>query len=168
MVGLLENSMLQGSLIIGEGDFECCFPEVSGYRYFLIKTPANRTDEVRQVLEDRLGDEGFDAEPADAVLAQLLAVQNAYLSTFQSLGALGLLFGTFGLATVQIRNVVERRGELALLRATGFGRRQLARLVLYENVSLLAVGLARCLRGIAGRRASQVFRGRVDSVVVAA
>ena len=142
VVGLLENSMLQGSLIIGEADFERCFPEVSGYRYFLIKTPANQTDQVRQVLEDRLGDEGFDAEPADAVLAQLLAVQNAYLSTFQSLGTLGLLFGTFGLATVQIRNVVERRGELALLRATGFGRRQLARLVLYENVSLLAVGLS--------------------------
>lgn len=142
IVGLLENSLLQGSLMIGEPDFERYFPEVSGYRYFLIKTPLSRAGEVRQILEDRLGDEGFDAEPADAVLAQLLAVQNAYLSTFQSLGALGLLFGTFGLATVQLRNVMERRGELALLRATGFDRRQLARLVLYENASLLAVGLA--------------------------
>jgi len=141
IVGLLENSMLQGALLISEAAFERCFPDVSGYRYFLVKTPPAKVEQVRQVLEDRLGDQGFDAVEADQVLAQLLAVQNAYLSTFQSLGALGLLFGTFGLATVQARNVVERRGELALLRATGFRQRQLAKLVLYENVALLATGL---------------------------
>ncbi|HPM83186.1 MAG TPA: ABC transporter permease, partial [Candidatus Anammoximicrobium sp.] len=64
-----------------------------------------------------------------------------YLSTFQSLGALGLLLGTFGLATVQVRNVIERRGELALLRASGFRRRRLAGLVMLENVALLLGGL---------------------------
>jgi ABC-type antimicrobial peptide transport system permease subunit len=38
--------------------------------------------------------------------------------------------------------VIERRGELALLRATGFTRRSLARMVLIENVGLLMTGLA--------------------------
>ena len=38
--------------------------------------------------------------------------------------------GTFGLAAVQLRSVLERRGELALLRAVGFRRRLLAALVL--------------------------------------
>ena len=56
-------------------------------------------------------------------LAQFLAVQNTYLSTFQSLGALGLLLGTIGLAVVQLRSVLERRGELALMRAGGFRSR---------------------------------------------
>ena len=52
-----------------------------------------------------------------------------------------MLLGTFGLATVQVRNVIERRGELALLRAAGFRRRRLARLVMLENVALLLGGL---------------------------
>jgi ABC-type antimicrobial peptide transport system permease subunit len=51
------------------------------------------------------------------------------------------LLGTFGLATVELRNVLERRSELALLRATGFRRRRLAELVLLENATLLVVGL---------------------------
>jgi len=69
-------------------------------------------------------------------------VQNTYLSTFQSLGGLGLVLGTFGLAAVQLRNVLERRGELALLRAVGFPRRRLGWLVLLENAVLLLAGLA--------------------------
>jgi len=46
------------------------------------------------------------------------------------------------LATVQLRNVLERRGELALLRAAGFRRRRLAGMVLLENSVLLLTGLA--------------------------
>ena len=75
-------------------------------------------------------------------LAGFAAVQNTYLSAFQSLGALGLLLGTFGLAAVQLRNVLERRRELALLRAAGFRRAALGWMVLVENALLLAAGLA--------------------------
>jgi putative ABC transport system permease protein len=71
-----------------------------------------------------------------------MALQNTYLRTFQSLGALGLLLGTFGLAAVQLRSVLERRGEMGLLRASGFRRRRLSLLVLLENVLLLLAGLA--------------------------
>ncbi len=70
-----------------------------------------------------------------------MAVQNTYLSTFQSLGALGLLLGTFGLGVAQLRSVLERRGELALLRSAGFRRGRLAELVLGENLVLLVGGL---------------------------
>jgi ABC-type antimicrobial peptide transport system permease subunit len=74
-------------------------------------------------------------------LAKYQQVQNTYISTFQTLGALGLLLGTFGLAAVQIRSVLERQKELGLMRSVGFSRRQLGRLVLLENVWLLATGL---------------------------
>ncbi len=142
VVGLLENSVLQGSLLISEPNFEQTFPDVSGYRYFLIQSPAGKSKQVAAALEERLGDQGFDATDTSQVLKQLFAVQNTYLSTFQSLGALGLLLGTFGLAAVQMRNVLERRGELALLRATGFRESRLARMVLLENMLLLVGGLA--------------------------
>ena len=69
-------------------------------------------------------------------------MQNTYISTFQSLGAIGLVLGTFGLAAVQLRSVFERRKELALLRATGFRRWRLGEMVLLENLLLLLGGLA--------------------------
>jgi ABC-type antimicrobial peptide transport system permease subunit len=40
-----------------------------------------------------------------------------------------------------LRNVLERRGELALLRAIGFRRARLARLVFLEHAVLLVAGL---------------------------
>ena len=52
-----------------------------------------------------------------------------------------MLLGTFGLAAVQLRSVLERKRELALMQAVGFGRGQLSRMILMENVWLLAIGL---------------------------
>ena len=142
VAGLLDNSVLQGSLLVSESDFTRLFPQTSGYRSFLIRTPPGKTDEVESFLEDKLGDEGFDAANSRERLADLLAVQNTYISTFQSLGAIGLLLGTFGLTAVQLRSVFERRKELALLRASGFRRLRLGQMVLLENLLLLMGGLA--------------------------
>ncbi len=97
---------------------------------------------MAQLLESTLAEDGFDVVDAHEQLAQFLAVQNTYLSTFQSLGALGLLLGTVGLAVVQLRSVLERRGELALMRAAGFRRGRLLGMVMVENVLLLVGGLA--------------------------
>jgi putative ABC transport system permease protein len=142
IVGLLKNSVFQGDLLCGERAFLRHFPTVSGYRFFLIDTRGEPLAPVRHVLDASLGDFGFDAESTSDRLAGFFAVQNTYLSTFQSLGGLGLLLGTFALAAVQLRSVLERRRELALLRATGFRRLRLARLVMIENSLLLAGGLA--------------------------
>jgi hypothetical protein len=148
VVGLLKNSMLQGELLISEANFVKLFPEAGGYRLFLARPaevqPANseEVERISRILESSaLGDYGFDAASARQRLADFLAVQNTYLSTFQSLGALGLLLGTLGLAVVQLRNVLQRRGELALMRTEGFRRRRLVWLVLLENGALLAGGL---------------------------
>ncbi len=141
IVGLLGVSVFQGDLLISEAAFLHHFPQTSGYRFFLTEAPAEQTDRVRRALENTLGDYGLVAEAAGQRLAGFLVVQNTYLSTFQHLGGLGLLLGTFGLAVVQLRNVFERRGELALLRATGFRRRRLAEMVMLENGLLLCAGL---------------------------
>ncbi len=141
IVGLLKNSIFQGDVLCGERAFLGHFPQVSGYRFFLIDSRAVPIRKVRQAFEGALGDYGFDAESTADRLAGFFAVQNTYLSTFQSLGGLGLLLGTFGLATVQLRSVLERRGELALMRAAGFRCSLLARLVMIENSLLLISGL---------------------------
>ena len=70
-------------------------------------------------------------------LAAYHRVENSYLSTFQSLETLGLILGTAGLATVLLRNVLERRKKLALLRAVGFRRQILSVIIVAENLILL-------------------------------
>ncbi len=178
IVGLLQNSIFQGDVLMDEQAFQRLFPQQSGYRLVLLETPsplaprnsaafAERkatirqewtrrslapaatpeklapaaTPDIQRALERTLGDYGLVAETTSSRLAALMAVENTYLSTFQALGGLGLLLGTFGLAAVQFRNVMERRRELALLRAVGFRRAVLGRLVMLENFLLLMGGL---------------------------
>jgi ABC-type antimicrobial peptide transport system permease subunit len=52
-----------------------------------------------------------------------------------------LLLGSFGLGIVVLRNVLERRSELALLQAVGFRRGELQRLILSEHWLLIVLGL---------------------------
>lgn len=142
VAGMLDGSIFQGVLLMSEENFQALFPQIAGFRYFLIETPPERAVEASQVLETGLTDVGFDADSVAARLADFLAVQNTYLSTFQTLGGLGLLLGTIGLATVMLRNVLERRSEFALLRAVGLSNGNVLQLVLWENAALLGWGLA--------------------------
>ena len=141
LVGLLKGSLFQGELLVSESDFLKHFPGQSGYAYFLIQTPFENLGPLSQVLERRLSDSGFDATPAVQKLAAYRAVENTYLSTFQTLGGLGLVLGTIGLGIVLLRNAMERSGELATLRAFGFRRSTLSRMLLAENIFLLLIGL---------------------------
>ena len=150
------NSLFQSQLIISESNFKKHFPSRSGYQFFLIKTPPELREETAQILEKTLGDYGFDLTSASARLASYRAVENTYISTFQSLGGLGVLLGTFGLALVLFRNIIERRGELATLRAFGFRRRLLSWMLFLESCFLLTVGmLIGIIAGLAAIYASQ-------------
>jgi ABC-type antimicrobial peptide transport system permease subunit len=141
IVGAVANSILQGQLIIDEAEFVKRFPSESGYRMFLIDAPSNRVSQVSATLSRAMQDVGLELTPAAERLAQFNAVQNTYLGTFQVLGGLGLLLGSVGLGIVVLRNVLERRGELAVLLAVGFRKPTLQRLLLIENGALLAAGL---------------------------
>ncbi len=142
IVGALSDSIFQRELLIGERHFRRVFPDYDGYRFFLIDAPPERTAAVSAALEDRLVDFGFDVVSAAERLAAFHRVENTYLATFQTLGGLGLILGTFGLGAVLLRNVLERRRELALMRAVGYNAGHLSLMVLAENAFLLFSGLA--------------------------
>lgn len=139
--GMFDGAVFQGVLLMSEENFLQLFPERKGFQYFLVEVPPEHAPAAAELLETELAEYGFDTEPVAERLARFLAVQNTYLSTFQSLGGLGLLLGTFGLATVMLRNVLERQAELALLRAVGFRPNQIAGLILSETGLLLCWGL---------------------------
>ncbi len=139
LVAALSDSLLQGELLMSEQNFLRLFPDQQGWRFFLID--ATNWSSVATMLEDKLSDFGFDVTNTAEKLAEFHRVENTYLSTFQALGGLGLLLGTVGLAAVLLRNVLERRRELALLRATGFQPKHLSLMILAENALLLGCGL---------------------------
>jgi ABC-type antimicrobial peptide transport system permease subunit len=118
------------------------FPNQQGYRFFLIDLPSiDRAPVVATSLEDRLVDYGFDVQTTSERLANFHRVENTYLSTFQMLGGLGLILGTIGLGAVLLRNVLERRRELALMRAVGYNSQHFAIMIVSENALLLFAGV---------------------------
>ena len=142
LVAALRDSIFQGELLISESNFLRAFPEHEGYRFFLLDAPHSAAAGLVQPLQEALSDQGFNVELSRDRLQAYHRVENAYLSTFQSLGTLGLLLGTLGLGAVLLRNVLERRKELALLRAVGYRKGILSAVILLENVLLIGWGLA--------------------------
>jgi ABC-type antimicrobial peptide transport system permease subunit len=140
-VALLKSSIFQSEILISEKQFMKHFPGESGYSYFLIDTNPNQTRDLSLKLEEQLADYGVDTKSTVETIENYHAVENTYLSTFQTLGGLGLLLGTTGLGIILLRNVIERRGELAAMRAFGFQRKFLATMVVAENAFLLGIGI---------------------------
>lgn len=138
---LLRGSVLQNELIISERNFARLYPSLTGYQFFMIDTPGAKAGALRTLLERELAPYALDVTVTTDRLRAFAAVQNTYLSAFQTLGGLGLVLGTAGLGAVLLRGVWERRGELALLRALGFSRAALALMVTAENLLLVGLGL---------------------------
>lgn len=141
IVGLLSGSIFQSELVISERNFITRFPQQPGYSMLLIDAPAAAADAVAGQVESALAAFGGDVTPSLDRIASYLVVENTYLATFQLLGGLGLLLGTIGTAAVVMRNVLERRGELALLAACGYSRAQVRHVVLSESALMIVGGL---------------------------
>jgi hypothetical protein len=141
IVGAVANSILQGNLLIDEAAFLERYPSEPGFRMFLVDAPPGETSRIAGTLTRGLREAGVEFTTAADRLNAFNAVQNTYLGTFQLLGGLGLVLGSFGLGVVVLRNVLERRGELALLLAVGFGRSAIGRMVMAEHAGLLIGGL---------------------------
>jgi ABC-type lipoprotein release transport system permease subunit len=170
IVASLADSIFQGEFLMSEKNFIRLFPETEGYRFFLIDCPREKISRVAARLEDQLSDYGLDVVSTVDRLASFHQVENTYLSTFQTLGGLGLLLGTLGLATVLLRNVLERRREMALLQAVGYDSRHFTLMIVAENflmlVSGLLIGAACALIAIAPAIMSRGGAFSVVSVVV--
>jgi ABC-type antimicrobial peptide transport system permease subunit len=93
---------------------------------FFVDAPSDKVERIAETLSKALQDYGFSAVRTQERLAAFNAVQNTYLGTFQMLGGLGLLLGSFGLGVILLRNIYERRSEFALLLAVGFRKSALA------------------------------------------
>jgi ABC-type lipoprotein release transport system permease subunit len=140
-VAALSDSIFQSELLMSQQNFLRLFPEQQGYSFLLGEVQNGDVENLAVEIENALTAYGADATTTATRLAEFHRVENTYLSTFQMLGALGLLLGTVGLGAVLVRSVFERRRELALLRALGYERRHFLAMTFMENALLLGGGL---------------------------
>ena len=140
LVAALRGSILEGSLVIDEQQFLRRFPSTPGYRMFLVDAPPAEAAIAAASLMHDLADAGLELVSTRERLRELAAVQNTWLSVFFVLGGLGLVLGSVGLGVVLLRNVAERRAELAALQALGWRRHTVVHLLATEHARLLVVG----------------------------
>ncbi|MCK5849646.1 MAG: FtsX-like permease family protein [Kiritimatiellae bacterium] len=134
-------SVFHGAVLISVDDFADRYPSEAGYRMFLVDVPADDSRVVRDVLSQKMGRMGCDISSTTERILEFYMVEKTYLGMFLVLGGLGLLLGSVGLGIVVMRNVLERRGELAVLGCMGFSPADIVRLLVAEHWMLLFAGL---------------------------
>jgi len=157
IVAKIANSIFQGSLLISQRHFKQRYVSSSGHRVFLAEVMVGKAEPLAERLNRSMSDVGMEATGAIDRLAEFNTVQSTYMAMFQVLGSLGLVLGTVGLALVVVRNIMERRGELAVLWAVGFENSAIRRMLLTEHAGLLVMGIF-CGLGAAIVAAGPVIR----------
>lgn len=139
--GGLDNSIFQGNLLISDSLFRLYYPSAGGSGFMLVDGPYETRKEIGARLEILFRDHGLMLTPASERLAAFNSVENTYLSVFMLLGGLGIILGTVGLGIIILRNLIERRSEIALYLALGFTRKSVIKLLLAEYLFLLLAGV---------------------------
>jgi ABC-type antimicrobial peptide transport system permease subunit len=140
LIGGLAPSIFQGRVIISNTNFLAQYPSSSGSNVFLVDGALSDTAAIKEELNMGMRDMGWNMTYAPERLAEFNSVTNTYLSIFLVLGAIGLMLGTVGLAILLYRSVLERREELAVLRATGFSLARIRGLLIREYTGLFLAG----------------------------
>jgi ABC-type lipoprotein release transport system permease subunit len=133
-------SVFQGTLLISAEAFTKLWPAHEGFRTFLIDAPADSLPESIDRLQRRFDRDGLEVTTTVARLEMFHAVEGTYLNLFLVLGGIGLLLGASATGVVVLRNLLERRREIALLRALGFTPQAVFRLLGTEYGLLLLLG----------------------------
>ena len=141
IVGILQESVFQGRLLISERHFIERFASDDGYGALLVETEFENASGLAAVLSKTLADYGVEVVQTEMILRDFLRVENTYLAIFLILGGLGLVLGSAGAGLVLLFNVMDRRAELAMMQAAGFSKAAIGRLLLAEHVAVFAAGV---------------------------
>ncbi|MFC2103891.1 FtsX-like permease family protein [Bacteroidota bacterium] len=142
LIGGLNASIFQGNIIIADKFFTQHFPSQSGSRTMLIDGQSENKNSIAEVLNTFFRNYGIEITLTTERLSQFYSVTNTYLSVFMFLGGLGIIIGTLGLGIVLMRNIMERRSEIALLLSVGFSMKKVFKLIFIENIFLLILGIS--------------------------
>jgi putative ABC transport system permease protein len=141
LMGGLDNSIFQGSILISDSLLHVFYPSSGGSDIMLIDGALAEMGPIAQKLETLFRDHGMMTSTTSERLASFNAVENTYLSVFMILGGLGIIIGTIGLGIVLMQNMSQRTQELALYHALGFRNQFVFKLIITEHLLILLSGL---------------------------
>lgn len=141
LAGLVRGGLFSGQLLMSEANFRRLLPEQRGYRSYLIESSPADLPALRDSLKPLLQD-GALLESVDRIIANVASVQRLYMTMFLVLGSLGLVLGGAGVMSVVVRDAAQRRGELALMQATGLANRRIAGVFSLGHLLPVVAGLA--------------------------
>ncbi len=141
LVGGLSNSIFQGNVLISDENFRKHFSIGNGSNFLLIDCPSTQKRTVEEALNLTFRDKGWSMQDTVQKLAEFNAIESTYLSIFFLMGAFGMLLGIVGLSIFLVRNLLERKAELALFKAMGFKDKTILQILLYENLTLFLAGI---------------------------
>ncbi len=133
-------SVFQGAVLVSAKNFVKLWPSQEGFRVFLLDAPAAAQTEIIGKLQNAFDRHGLEISTTVHRLEMFHAVEGTYLGMFLVLGGVGLLLGASATGVVVLRNLLERRREIALLRAIGFTPRAVINLLATEYALLLTLG----------------------------
>jgi len=140
IVGGLANSIFQGNALIEESLFLKHFPSSSGSHILLIDATTENPEGVEEELQRAFRNYGIDLQSAADRLAMFNQVENTYLSIFLLLGGLAMILGTVGLGISLARNILDRGKEIGIMRAIGYTKNIVLRMIVLEHLILLLLG----------------------------
>ena len=140
LIAGLENSILQGNVLISSKIFEEKFPLIQGSKLFLIDDKTD-SDELLNGLDYNLADYGIQIDYSYEKLNEFNNIENTYLSIFLVLGGFGIIIGSFGVGIIVFRNVIDQRSHFALLLSVGFSLKKVIKLNLTTNLILVLAGI---------------------------
>ena len=138
--GALASSIFQGYVLVPHLQFMMMFPSIGGARVILVEVPQGKKKKVKEALATALMDYGAEITTCSSRLDEFYRVANTYLSIFLILGGLGVLVGTAGFGAIVLRNITERRFELAIMNATGYSKELIRKIVTLEHALLIFAG----------------------------
>jgi putative ABC transport system permease protein len=148
VVGVLDSDFVFHGVLAGRPFVQDLLgPQSAEFRHYVKVVPGADPDEVAATLTGRLVGNGADANTFAHEVEKRLAQQQSFFSLMRGYLGLGLLIGIAGLGVVMIRAVRERRREIGMLRAMGFGAGVVRRAFLVEAAfiaiqgALIGIGL---------------------------
>jgi ABC-type lipoprotein release transport system permease subunit len=164
IVGIIENSIMQGSLIIWDEYFDTLYPKHPGYNLFLFRSQDDNLKTQITALESALDRYGFDGYTVESQVVANILVENTYIAVFQVILVFGLVIGTLGFGIVVSRNIMERQREIGILRAIGFKRGLVLKSLLLENSYVLTASMA--MGTLSGVLASSVYLVKINADIL--
>jgi putative ABC transport system permease protein len=113
----------------------------SASRFYVKVAAGAHPDEVAQRLQGELLPYGVQADTFRSLVDDRLNSQAQFISLLEGYLSLGLLIGIAGLGVVMVRAVRERRREIGMLRAMGFGAKVVRRSFMVEATFIAVQGI---------------------------